>query len=175
MDSHLYLHWLPPEHLDPSCTSAVMAQLNEPASTAADPPSSCNNSPQVATAKSTRHQFKNTHLWMDYIQPIWWVQTLSWAQGELIPSSGNMRLTWWQRYPPGIHIKFLQYHWPPEMEPVDTCQCDHRWYCSYQEEKCENLPGSLSIWNGPYCASIMPHIPIGMCANQAWRDPRWTG
>ena len=78
------------------------------------------------------------------------VQTLSWVHGELVPSSGNIRWAWWQRCPPGVYTKSPQYHSPPEMEPVDTCHCDHRWNCSYQEEH-EILPGSLSISDGPYC------------------------
>ena len=96
------------------------------------------------------------------------------VHGELIPSSGNTRWTRQQRYPPGIHPEFPQYHWPLEMEPKDTCWCDHRWYCSYEEE-CKILPGSLSITHGPHCVSKMSNIPIGRCRNQAWRDPRWTG
>ena len=138
------------------------------------PPCSSNNSPQVTDAKSTSHQFKNTYLWMDYIWPIWLVQTLSWVHGDLVPSSGNTRWTQWHRCLSGVYTKFPQYHWMPEIEPVDTCQCDHRRYCSYQEE-CKILPVSLSISHRPYCVSMMPNIPIGRCANQAWRDPRWTG
>ena len=70
---------------------------------------------------------------MDYVWPIWWVHTLSWVHGELVLFSGNTGLTQWQRCPPGVYTKFPQYHWPLEMEPVDTYWCDHRWYCSYQE------------------------------------------
>ena len=86
--------------------------------------------------------------------------------GELVPSSGNTRRTWWQRYPSGVYAKFPQYHWLSEMESVDTCWCDHRWYCNYQEEH-KIFPGSLSISDRPYCVSMMPNIPIGKCVNQA--------
>ena len=56
------------------------------------------------------------------------------VHGELVPSSGNTRWTWWQRCPPEVYNTFPQCHWLLKMKSVDTCQCDHRWYHSYQEE-----------------------------------------
>ena len=145
--------------LYPSCSPAVMTQPNETAGTTTDHLAALNSSLQVAAAKLISYHLQNTHLWMDYIWPIWWVQTPC-QSTELIPSSGNTRWTRWQRCPHGIYTKFLQYHWLPKMEPVDTCWCDHRWYYSYQEGH-KILPGSLSISNGPYCVLAMPNIPIG--------------
>ena len=137
-------------------------------------PHSPNSSPQVTDAKSTSHQLKNIHLWMDHIWPIWWLQAVLRVHRKLVLSSGNTRRTLWQRCLPGVHPEFPQYHCLPEMESKDTCQCDHRWCCSYQEE-CKILHGSFSTSDGLYCVSKMSNIPIGSCANQAWRDPRWTG
>ena len=128
------------------------------------PPCSSNSSPQVAAAKPTSYHLTDTYLWMDYIWPVWWVQTILRVHAELVPSSSSTRWTWWQRCLSGVYTKFPQYHWLPEMEPVDTCQWDHRWYCRYHE-KCKILPESLSISDGPYCASTMLNIPIGICAN----------
>ena len=98
------------------------------------PPCSSNSNPQVTTAKSTSNHLTNKHLWMDYIWPIWWVQTISWIHGELVLSSGNTRWTSSQRCLSGVYTKYPQYQWPLEMEPVEPCQCNHRWYCSYQEK-----------------------------------------
>ena len=102
--------------------------------------------------------------WMDYIWPISWIQTILRVHRELVLSSGNTRWTWWQRCLPEVYTKFPWYHWPPEMEPIDTFWCDHRWYHSYQEE-CAILPGPLSISDGIYSISTMLTIQIRRCAN----------
>ena len=43
------------------------------------------------------------------------------------------RWAWWQRCLPGVYTKLPWYHWSLKIEPVDSCQCDHRWYSGYQK------------------------------------------
>ena len=112
-----------------------MAQPNEPASTAADPlvaltaalklllPNQPATTLQTPTFEwTTSNQYDEFKLFQESMESLFHLQA--------IPDEPDEK----KGPPPGVYTKFPWYHWPPEMEPVDTWQCDHRWYCSYQEE-----------------------------------------
>ena len=154
----------------------VMAQPNEPAgATAANPLAVLTTALKSLMPNQPVTNFKNTQALNGlHLTNMMISNYFHQSMGSRFQVFRQYHMNQWKRYPPGVYMKCPHYHWPPEVEPIDTCQCDHRWYCSYQKQ-CENLPGPLSISDGPYCVSKMSNIPIGKCENQAWRGPRWTG
>ena len=160
--------------LYPSCTHAVIAQPNEPASAAADPfavlttalkslmpnqPATNLNTPTFEWTTSDQYdEFK-----------VFQQSTESWFHLQAIPDEPDNK---------SAHLEYIL-----NFLSTTGCQKLNQWIpasmtindiCSYQEE-CKILPGSFSISDGPYCVSTMPNIPIWRCVNQAWRHPRWTG